>query len=324
MHVSGRKLAGILAEGAVSHVVLGIGINVQSAAYPADVAARATSIEAELGRPVDRGLVLAECLAALGVALSRTAGRPWAARGRCMAQSRGAMLGRARRVGVGRETTGRSGREHRRRRRIDREGGRRDAEDQVGRSQVVVEPADQYCRAIEAYLCRKNDGHLIRIVGPAFEQVLGWATKGVPIKIACHGIDRYFERYYAKGPRRRPVRIEFCEADVLDAFDEWRRAVGIASESGSLLPARAVAESSEASSRRHESLPAHLDRVIARLTTLRAGADRSLDDAIDAVIRELDGAANRGQGSSRGSAPRARRSVEGDRCRTAGRGRAPV
>src|SRR5262245_18417968 len=65
VHVSGRKLAGILAEGAAGHVVLGIGINVRSASYPADVAARATSIEAELSRPVDRGLVLAECLAAL-------------------------------------------------------------------------------------------------------------------------------------------------------------------------------------------------------------------------------------------------------------------
>jgi BirA family biotin operon repressor/biotin-[acetyl-CoA-carboxylase] ligase len=65
VQVGGRKLAGILAEGAVGHVVLGVGINVQPAAYPADVAARATSIETELGRPVDRGLVLAECLAAL-------------------------------------------------------------------------------------------------------------------------------------------------------------------------------------------------------------------------------------------------------------------
>jgi BirA family biotin operon repressor/biotin-[acetyl-CoA-carboxylase] ligase len=65
VHVGGRKLAGILAEGAVGHVVLGIGINVQSAVYPPEVAARATSIEAELSRPVDRGLVLAECLAAL-------------------------------------------------------------------------------------------------------------------------------------------------------------------------------------------------------------------------------------------------------------------
>jgi len=68
--LSGRKLAGILAEGRVARdgdpfIVLGFGINLLTAAYPADVAARATSIEAELGRPVERGLVLSECLAAL-------------------------------------------------------------------------------------------------------------------------------------------------------------------------------------------------------------------------------------------------------------------
>ena len=154
---------------------------------------------------------------------------------------------------------------------------------------MVVEPADQYCRAIEAYLCRKNDGHLIRIVGPAFEQVLGWAEKGVPLKIACHGIDRYFERYYAKGPRRRPVRIEFCEADVLDAFDEWRRAVGIGGEGRGVPGASGAAvEAAAETARRYESLPAHLERVIARLTALRGGADRRLDDVLDAVIRELD------------------------------------
>jgi len=65
-----RKLAGILTEAAVSrddtpHAVVGFGINVGLAAYPPEIAARATSIELELGRPVDRGLVLAECLAAL-------------------------------------------------------------------------------------------------------------------------------------------------------------------------------------------------------------------------------------------------------------------
>jgi hypothetical protein len=152
---------------------------------------------------------------------------------------------------------------------------------------VVVESADQYCRAIEAYLCRKNDGHLVRIVGPAFEQVLGWAGRGVPLKIAFHGIDRYFERYYAKGPRRRPVRIEFCEADVLDAFDQWRRAIGIV-EDARAVPSGSDAESTQDSSRKHESLPAHLDRVVARLTTLRGGTERGLDDVLDAAIRELD------------------------------------
>jgi hypothetical protein len=155
---------------------------------------------------------------------------------------------------------------------------------------VALEHADQYCRAIEAYLCRKNDGHLIRIVGPAFEQVLGWAAKGVPVRIAYHGIDRYFERYYAKGPRRRPVRIEFCEADVLDAFDEWRRAIGITHETRVEVASdrEPDADDTAGAARRHESLPAHLDRVIARLTTLRAEVPRPLDATLEAVIRELD------------------------------------
>jgi len=135
---------------------------------------------------------------------------------------------------------------------------------------------EEYCRQIESYLCRKNEGHLIRIVGPAFEQVCGWAQRGIPLKVACHGIDRYFERFYAKGPRRRPVRVDFCEADVLDVFDEWRRAVGVPAPDAAQEPAH------------HASLPAHLERVIARLTSLRAGAERMLDPLLDEVVRELD------------------------------------
>ena len=149
---------------------------------------------------------------------------------------------------------------------------------------MAVTDTETYCRQLEAYLCRKNDGHLIRIVGPAFELVCGWAARGVPLKVAQRGIDRYFERYYAKGPRRRPVQIQFCEADVFDVFDEWRRAVGV--------PMReADADEPDAEtdlSRRHGSLPAHLDRVIARLTMLRGGEDRSLDDVLDRLVRELD------------------------------------
>jgi hypothetical protein len=89
----------------------------------------------------------------------------------------------------------------------------------------------EFCREIETYLCRKNDGHLIRVTGPSFDLVSGWAERGVPIRVALAGIDRYFERYYRQGPRRRPVRIDFCEADVLDVFDEWRRATGITQSS---------------------------------------------------------------------------------------------
>jgi hypothetical protein len=150
---------------------------------------------------------------------------------------------------------------------------------------VKREGPEQYCRDVEAYLCRKNDGHLIRIVGPAFDQVCGWANRGVPIAVAFRGIDRCFERYYAKGPRRRPVRVEFCEADVLDAFDEWRRAIGIVGT----RPGDGDADSGDGGhGRRRESLPTHLDRAIARLTSARAGEDRTLDAVIDAIVRELD------------------------------------
>ena len=65
-----RKIAGILAEGqtfdgVLQHVVLGYGINLQAAAYPPDIADRASSLEAELGRGVERAPVLVQTLAAL-------------------------------------------------------------------------------------------------------------------------------------------------------------------------------------------------------------------------------------------------------------------
>ena len=147
---------------------------------------------------------------------------------------------------------------------------------------------ETFCRDVEAYLCRKNDGHLIRIVGPAFEQVCGWAARGIPIKVVNRGIDRYFERYYSKGPRRRPVRIEFCEADVLDVFDEWKRAVGVAR-------AGVESPSDEAPARKQGTLPAHLERLVARLTALRSGENRRLDAVLDEIVREVDAARGRSQ-----------------------------
>ncbi len=152
----------------------------------------------------------------------------------------------------------------------------------------------EYCRELEAYLCRKNDGHLIRIAGPAFETVRGWAEQGIPFKVACQGIDRYFERYYAKGGRRRPVRIEFCEADVLDAFDDWRRAVGVRALSPDPSGDREVA---------HLSLPSHLQRVVQKLTSARATSEDerralAIDRALDA-IEEIRRQSARARGEAR-------------------------
>ena len=149
------------------------------------------------------------------------------------------------------------------------------------------ETAD-YCREIETYLCRKNDGHLIRVVGPSFDLVSAWAAKGVPLKIAFSGIDRCFERYHRKGPRRRPIKIDFCDADVLDAFDDWRRALGLPLAGAVEAP---TAEA-EAAGRPTRSLPAHLERVVTRLTAARAGGkiDAAFDPLIDAAARELEAA----------------------------------
>ncbi|HEY2906237.1 MAG TPA: hypothetical protein VGJ29_10080 [Vicinamibacterales bacterium] len=146
----------------------------------------------------------------------------------------------------------------------------------------------EFCREIEAYLCQKNDGHLIRVVGPSFELVSRWAADGVPLKVAFRGIDRYFERYYRKGPRRRPVKVDFCEADVFDAFDEWRKAIGL--PQSSVASHQSSVDSQQSSVHGRQSLPAHVERVVMRLTQARASGvlPAAFDDLIDRVARELD------------------------------------
>ena len=81
IYVGRRKLAGVLAEGtgrgsAVDVVVLGYGINLRTAAYPPELADRATSLESEIGRVVDRQSVLVATLDRAGAALRRSARRP--------------------------------------------------------------------------------------------------------------------------------------------------------------------------------------------------------------------------------------------------------
>ena len=150
----------------------------------------------------------------------------------------------------------------------------------------------EYCRALEAYLCRKNGGHLVRIVGPAFEQVCSWAERGVPLTVACRGIDRYCERVQARAARRRPVRIEFCEGDILDLFEDWRRAVGV-------VQATAGAESLPAA--RKPALAAHLDRVVARLVGTRVRRSQVFEQHVEGLLAEIDRLSGRAK-KSRGDA----------------------
>jgi hypothetical protein len=159
----------------------------------------------------------------------------------------------------------------------------------------VTDPAE-YAREVERYLCQRNHGHLVRVVGPAFALVQGWAAAGVPLIVALSGIDRCGARLEARGPRRRPVRIEFCEADVLEAFDSWRRAIGVT--------ATAPGDSAEAPPARKPALAAHIERVIARLANARGGGPAAtvLHRHLEQAIRDLEqiaGSAVRVRGEQR-------------------------
>ncbi len=79
-----RKLAGVLCESVgvgaqVDAIVVGIGINLRPAAYPLELGDRATSIEVELGRPIDRARLVVECLGRLAdvVHQLKQGGREW-------------------------------------------------------------------------------------------------------------------------------------------------------------------------------------------------------------------------------------------------------
>jgi hypothetical protein len=86
------------------------------------------------------------------------------------------------------------------------------------------------------------------------------------------------------------VRIEFCEADVLDAFDAWRRAVG-------------MAQPTDEGQRPRATLGSHVERATARLTAMRASSEhaRAFDSILDDLVRALDGLLPRAR-SARGHA----------------------
>jgi BirA family biotin operon repressor/biotin-[acetyl-CoA-carboxylase] ligase len=67
LYVERRKLAGVLAEAAAGgeRIVLGYGINVTARTYPPELNDRATSLESELGRPIDRWGLCVETLTSL-------------------------------------------------------------------------------------------------------------------------------------------------------------------------------------------------------------------------------------------------------------------
>jgi hypothetical protein len=149
-----------------------------------------------------------------------------------------------------------------------------------------------YCRAVEAHLTRTNGGHLVRIVGPGFEMVRGWATDGVPLSVVCRGIELKAARHHAGAGRRRPLRIEFCEDDVRVVFDEWRRAVGLApAAEESPTVAADVAPAGEPGGAARRAATKELDRAIDRLARASGRLDwpDGLREVVSARLAALTG-----------------------------------
>lgn len=80
VRAGGRKLAGVLAEaswaGRQPVVILGVGLNVEQAAFPPALADRATSVRIVTGRPVDRLAPLNPFLRRLEHRLAEAEGHP--------------------------------------------------------------------------------------------------------------------------------------------------------------------------------------------------------------------------------------------------------
>lgn len=138
----------------------------------------------------------------------------------------------------------------------------------------------EYCRRVEEHLSRVNQGHLVRIVGTGFELVRQWARDGVPFSVVCRAIDMKAERHRA-GRSTRPLRIEFCEADVRAVFQDWKRAVGVAATSGATVD-------EPADDAKRPSLSKHLDRVTTALTRA-AGRLETPAPLRDGLTRILEG-----------------------------------
>ncbi|MDQ3171621.1 MAG: hypothetical protein M3Q55_15915 [Acidobacteriota bacterium] len=107
----------------------------------------------------------------------------------------------------------------------------------------------------------------------------GWADAGVPISLVERAIDACSERREARREAARALRIEFCEAEVRDQFQRWRRAIG------PYVGSDAAGDGAEAEAPA-PGLASHLTRAVERLVRAAARLEHSevFRAALDAVV----------------------------------------
>jgi hypothetical protein len=161
-----------------------------------------------------------------------------------------------------------------------------------------------YCRQVEDFLTKTNGGHLVRIVGPAFDLVRRWAQSGVPMSVVLEGIRSKAARHQAGGSRR-PLRLEFCATDVDETFTRWRRAIGMPAEMRAGVDGSSGDEPATGTARhaRLPSLPRHLDRIMERLTGAanRVDVSEAFRDAVNRALGDISALRDLAAGA-RGSA----------------------
>jgi hypothetical protein len=141
----------------------------------------------------------------------------------------------------------------------------------------------EFCRRVEEHLARVNEGQIIRVVGPAFELVRGWALEGMPLSVVAHGIDLKAERHRA-GRSTRPLRLEFCDADVREVYTRWRRSVGL-----SALAPEPDGATEPIGIEKQPSLSRQVDRALDKLSRVAGRLDLAerFRDEVSRSIEEL-------------------------------------
>ena len=173
--------------------------------------------------------------------------------------------------------------------------------DETVSGDVAEVDVGEYCRHVESHLAQVNAGEIIRITGAGFELVRSWALEGIPLSIVCHAVSQKAERHRA-GRATRPLRIEFCTADVREVYTAWRRAVGIRGTDG-VAGNEATGVAAQAEDKRRVSLGRHLQRAIDRLSQSASRLDLApaMRDALDAVLQDVAAISERARGA-RGAA----------------------
>src|SRR5262245_35038251 len=105
----------------------------------------------------------------------------------------------------------------------------------------------------------------------------------MPLSIVTHGIDLKAERHRA-GRSTRPLRLEFCEADVRQVYTRWCRSVGL---TASGPKAEASPESRETEKR--PSLSRQVDRALDKLSRVSGRLDlpEAFRETVGQAINEL-------------------------------------